>query len=105
MILKKSKFIIIGVILGLLTIIIPTYLFYFNQDQNGKITEMLTRAESFQIPLIESSSDYNQFQQISLKEVGALGLSIIFASLVYMRFKNKRVHHKKEDLLKKVTDS
>jgi hypothetical protein len=86
---KTSQFIIIGVILGLLTIIFPTYLFYLNQEQNGKIIDILTRAENFQIPLIDAPSDYNQIQKITLKEVGALGLSIIFASLVYIRFKKQ----------------
>ena len=87
--LNQALVVATGVILGFTFIFIPTWI-VFETNEPGKFGSALwqfARAEDLTLPLI----DYPEKDppQVTSKEVEALGISFVVASVIYILFKRK----------------
>ncbi|MFP3984846.1 MAG: hypothetical protein ACLFU9_02620 [Candidatus Bathyarchaeia archaeon] len=87
---KTSIYVISAVLLGLTTVLLPTWLFLVRGNREVELAEAFERvkAQDWRPPLL-SLSEQNDVKTVSPKEMEIFGFSFIIALIVYILFKRK----------------
>ena len=82
---KHVVYVAIAVILGLVIILLPTWVFFATTAERGQA--VFVRSEGV-IPFLDYAEE-NHVQTVSPKEFGLFGVSLVAASIVYFLFRRK----------------
>ena len=87
--MKQALVVASGIILGITFIFIPTWII-FETNEPGKLRSVFSQiagAEDLTLPLIDYPE--KDSPKVTAKEVEALGISFVAASVIYILFKRK----------------
>lgn len=88
---KALLYIATAIILGIATMLIPTWVFLVKAGQEERLTEAFTRAftseEGIRPPL--QDFEQNHLEAISSREVEVLGVTFVAALIAYALFKRR----------------
>lgn len=82
---KRVVYVAIAVILGLVIILLPTWVFFAKTVEPGKAEFLRSKGA---IPFLDYP-EKNHVETVSPKEFGVFGISLVAASIVYFLFRRE----------------